>query len=89
MRSIKHRNELLAAGKLARPSQGRRRASRPPEGPTRRRRGRGHDAAVVCSPALQYGVPLETIRRALMHDARSKASSRRGTALDILEKREP
>lgn len=43
------------------------------------------DAAVVCSLALQYGVPLETIREALMRDANGKASGPLGTALDILK----
>jgi hypothetical protein len=42
------------------------------------------DAAVVCSLALQFGVPLETIRRALMRDARGNASSPLGVALDLL-----
>ena len=42
------------------------------------------DAAVVCSIALQYGVPLDVIRRALMRDSRGVASSPLGVALDIL-----
>jgi hypothetical protein len=42
------------------------------------------DSAVVCSIALQYGVPLETIRRALMRDARGHASGPLGVALDYL-----
>ena len=42
------------------------------------------DAAVVASIALQYGVPLETIRRALMRDAQGRASGPLGTALDII-----
>jgi len=44
------------------------------------------DAAVVCSLALQYGVPLETIRHALMRDAQGRASGPLGTALDRLTK---
>src|SRR6266849_4340265 len=32
------------------------------------------DAAVVCSLALQYGVPLDVIRGALMRDPRGKPS---------------
>jgi hypothetical protein len=40
------------------------------------------DSAVVCSIALQYGVPLETIRRALMRDSQGRASGPLGTALD-------
>jgi hypothetical protein len=40
------------------------------------------DAAVVASIALQYGVPLEVIRKALMRDARGQASGPLGVALD-------
>jgi ribonucleoside-diphosphate reductase alpha chain len=42
------------------------------------------DSAVVCSIALQYGVPLDVIRRALMRDARGVASSPLGVTLDTL-----
>jgi hypothetical protein len=42
------------------------------------------DSAVVCSIALQYGVPLDVIRKALMRDSRGVASSPLGIALDIL-----
>jgi hypothetical protein len=42
------------------------------------------DSAVVCSIALQYGVPLETIRRALMRDSQGRASGPLGTALDAI-----
>ena len=42
------------------------------------------DSAVVCSLALQYGVPLEVIRRALMRDAQGRASGPLGAALDRL-----
>ena len=42
------------------------------------------DSAVVCSLALQHGTPLETIRNALLRDARGIASSPLGTALDQL-----
>jgi ribonucleoside-diphosphate reductase alpha chain len=42
------------------------------------------DAAVICSIALQFGVPLETIRRALLRDAHGVASSPLGAALDVL-----
>ena len=45
------------------------------------------DAAVVCSIALQYGVPVETIRRALMRDAKGRASGPLATALDLLAER--
>jgi hypothetical protein len=42
------------------------------------------DSAVVCSIALQYGVPLDVIRKALMRDARGNASGPLGTILDII-----
>jgi hypothetical protein len=42
------------------------------------------DAAVVCSIALQHGVPLETIRKALLRDPRGQPSSPLGVALDII-----
>jgi hypothetical protein len=42
------------------------------------------DAAVVCSIALQFGVPLETIRRALMRDAKGQASGPLAAALDLI-----
>jgi hypothetical protein len=42
------------------------------------------DSAVVCSIALQYGVPLETIRKALLRDRRGVASSPLDVALDLI-----
>jgi hypothetical protein len=42
------------------------------------------DSAVVCSIALQYGVPLEVIRRALMRDSQGRPSGPLGVALDLL-----
>jgi hypothetical protein len=42
------------------------------------------DAAVVCSRALQHGVPLGTIRHALLRDAHGVASSPLGCALDLI-----
>ena len=42
------------------------------------------DSAVVCSIALQHGVPLDVIRKALMRDSRGVASSPLGVALDML-----
>jgi hypothetical protein len=42
------------------------------------------DSAIVTSLAFQHGVPLETIRRALLRDTRGIASSPLGCALDIL-----
>jgi hypothetical protein len=43
------------------------------------------DAAVVCSLALQHGVPLDTIRRALMRDSAGRANGPLGVALDLIE----
>jgi ribonucleoside-diphosphate reductase alpha chain len=40
------------------------------------------DSAVVCSIALQYGVPLDIIRRALMRDGEGNASGPLAAALD-------
>jgi len=42
------------------------------------------DAAVVASVALQYGVPLDVIRHALMRDPRGKSSGPLGVVLDQL-----
>jgi hypothetical protein len=42
------------------------------------------DAAVVASIALQYGVPLDVIRHALMRDSRGKPSGPLGVVLDRL-----
>jgi hypothetical protein len=42
------------------------------------------DSAVVCSTSLQFGVPLDVIRHALLRDARGAASSPLGAALDII-----
>jgi hypothetical protein len=42
------------------------------------------DASVAASLALQFGCPLETLRRALLRDARGNASSPLGCALDKL-----
>jgi hypothetical protein len=46
------------------------------------------DAAVVCSLALQFGVPSEAIRHALMRDGRGRASGPLATALDLLAERD-
>ena len=40
------------------------------------------DAAVVCSIALQHGVPLDVIRGALLRNADGSASTQLGVALD-------
>jgi excisionase family DNA binding protein len=42
------------------------------------------DSAVVCSIALQYGVPLETIRKALMRDSQGRPNGPLGAALDLI-----
>jgi hypothetical protein len=42
------------------------------------------DSAVVASIALQHGVPLDVIRKALLRDAHGRASSPLGAALDII-----
>ena len=44
------------------------------------------DSAVVASIALQYGVPLDVIRRALMRDSHGRASGPLGVALDRLQR---
>jgi hypothetical protein len=46
------------------------------------------DAAVVTSIALQHGVPLEVIRRALLRDPRGQPSSPLGAALDFIASRD-
>jgi hypothetical protein len=42
------------------------------------------DSAVVASLALQHGVPLDVIRKALMRDSHGRASSPLGVALDLI-----
>ena len=42
------------------------------------------DSAVVASLALQYGVPLDVIRKALLRDSQGKASSPLGAVLDAI-----
>ena len=42
------------------------------------------DSGVVCSGALQHGVPVETIWHALLRDPRGVAASPLGVALDLL-----
>jgi hypothetical protein len=46
------------------------------------------DAAIVCSLALQHGVPIETIRRALLRDALGHPSTPLGCALDLIAEQE-
>jgi ribonucleoside-diphosphate reductase alpha chain len=42
------------------------------------------DSAVLCSLALQHGVPVDVIRKALMRDPRGKPSGPLGVVLDQL-----
>jgi hypothetical protein len=47
------------------------------------------DSAVVCSIALQYGVPVEVIRKALMRNADGSGQGPLACTLDIIAEREP
>ena len=42
------------------------------------------DSAIATSLALQFGCPLETLRHALLRDARGNAASPPGVALDMV-----
>ena len=42
------------------------------------------DSAIAASLALQYGCPLDVLRRALLRDAQSRASTPLGVALDFI-----
>jgi hypothetical protein len=42
------------------------------------------DSAVVASLAFQFGIPVDTIRHALLRDAQGVASSPLGVALDLV-----
>lgn len=42
------------------------------------------DAAISASLALQYGCPLETLRRALLRDPRGAPSTPLGKAIDLI-----
>ena len=42
------------------------------------------DAAVAASLALQFGCPLQTLRRALLRDPMGRASTPLGAALDLI-----
>jgi hypothetical protein len=46
------------------------------------------DAAVAASLALQFGCPIDVLRKALLRDPRGVASSPLGTALDSLADKE-
>jgi hypothetical protein len=47
------------------------------------------DSAVVASLALQHGVPLDTLRHALLRDGSGRASGPLGVALDIVAEAAP
>jgi ribonucleoside-diphosphate reductase alpha chain len=42
------------------------------------------DSAIAASLALQYGCPLDVLRRALLRDPQGRASTPLGAALDII-----
>ena len=42
------------------------------------------DSAIAASLALQFGCPLDVLRRALLRDAQGRASTPLGVALDIV-----
>jgi hypothetical protein len=42
------------------------------------------DSAVAATLALQFGCPLQSLRRAVLRDANGKASTPLGAALDII-----
>ena len=42
------------------------------------------DAATAASLAMQYGCPLDVLRRALLRDAQGNASTPLGIALDVI-----
>jgi len=45
------------------------------------------DGAIAASLALQFGCPLETLRRALCRDSQDRASGPLGAALDAIAER--
>ena len=48
-----------------------------------------NDAAVICSIGLQFGVPLDVLRHALMRDLQGRPSGPLAAALDRLAEIEP
>ena len=42
------------------------------------------DAAILASLALQYGVPLDVLRKSLLRDSQNRPSTPIGCALDLL-----
>jgi hypothetical protein len=47
------------------------------------------DSAILASIALQYGAPLDVLRRALLRDARGQGSTPISVALDLLAEQRP
>jgi hypothetical protein len=47
------------------------------------------DAAILASIALQFGAPLDVLRKALLRDSRGRPSTPIGCALDLLANGEP
>jgi ribonucleoside-diphosphate reductase alpha chain len=46
------------------------------------------DAAILASIALQFGAPLDALRRALLRDSKGRPSTPIGCALDLLAKQQ-
>ena len=46
------------------------------------------DAAIAASLALQFGCPVDVLRKALSRDSQGKATSPLGVALDLIAKQE-
>ena len=46
------------------------------------------DAAILASVALQFGAPLDVLRRALLRDSQGRPSTPIGTVLDLLADKE-
>ena len=46
------------------------------------------DAAILASIALQFGAPLDVLRKALLRDSQGRPSTPIGTALDLLSDKE-
>jgi hypothetical protein len=47
------------------------------------------DAAILASICLQFGAPLDVIRKALLRDSRGRPSTPIGCALDLLSREVP
>lgn len=44
-----------------------------------------HDSAIICSIALQHGVPLQTIRHALLESDDGRAAGPLAHAIDLID----